>query len=102
MAKLDSQNRLLIPTSLIKSTNTNLQEEIRLYLCGQYFYLDNPSFENAKIPNLGQITLDSQHRLFVKAHMQEALGIDKNTNLTCFLLNEKITFKRVLFIPENR
>lgn len=95
MAKLDKQNRFLIPHNLIHSSSTDFSKEVRLYIRQDDFYLDNPSSENRMVPNLGVVTLDSKCRLgFIKS-IREFLKLDQSTEILCYLLNDKVTFRKV-------
>jgi len=94
MAKLDRQNRFLIPHNLIASSNTDFLKELRLYVRQDDFYLDNPSLENRTVPSLGVVTLDSKCRLgFIKS-IREFLKLDQSTEILCYLLDDKITFRK--------
>ena len=102
MAKLDKQNRLLIPKNLMKSSDTDFEEEVRLYVRNNKFYLDNPSLENRRIPSLGNLKIDSKGRFFLTKSMREFLRIDEHSEISCYLIDGKVTFKKIFFIPENR
>ena len=102
MAKLDKQNRLLIPKNLMKSTNIDFEKEVRLYLRGNEFYLDNPSFENRRIANLGSVNIESKGRICLTKSMRKFLQIDNNSEISCYLIDDKVTFKKIFFIPETR
>lgn len=95
MAKLDRQNRFLIPHNLITSSDTTFSKEIRLYVRQDDFYLDNPSKENRKVPNLGIVTLDSKGRLCFIKSIREFFKLDKSTEIICYLLDNKVTFRKI-------
>ena len=102
MAKLDNQHRITIPKSILEIAKTDFTQELRLYVYGKDFYIDNPSKLNRRICCLGVITLDSKGRLIIPKIARQVLNLKANDNITCFLLDDKITFRKVFFIPENR
>ena len=102
MAKLDSQNRILIPKSILEISKTDFTQELRLYLHGMDFYIDNPSTYNRSVSCLGAITINEKGRFTIPKIAREVLNLKVNDNITCFLLDDKITFRKVFFIPENR
>lgn len=102
MAKLDSQHRIIIPKNILKLAKTDFTKEVRLYVYGKDFYLDNPSSKNRRVSCLGEINLDPKGRFIIPKLARQALGLKANDNITCFLLEDKVTFRKIFFIPENR
>lgn len=102
MAKLDKQNRLLIPKNFLKIAKTDFSNELRIYLYGSDFYIDNPSAKNSRNACLGKITLNEKGRFTIPKLARDVLNLKPNDNVTCFILNDKVTFRKIFFIPENR
>lgn len=102
MAKLDKHHRILIPKNILKIANTDFSKELRLYQHGMDFYIDNPLPENRRVLCFGTITINDKGRFVVPKVARDVLGLKANDNITCFLLNDKATFRKVFFIPENR
>lgn len=102
MAKLDKQNRLHIPKNLLEITTTDFSKEVRVYFRVKEIFLDNPSTKNRRECCLGVVTVDSKGRFFASKLIRDFLGIDSKSNITCFVHQDKITFRKLFFIPENR
>ncbi len=102
MAKLDKQNRLVVPQELIKISHTDFSKDVRLFFCGKELFLDNPSLKNSRRNCLGEIALDEHSRFFVPKLARELLNLKPGDNISFYVRNDRITFKKVFFIPENR
>jgi AbrB family looped-hinge helix DNA binding protein len=73
-----------------------------MYLYGTDFYIDNPSEKNSRNACLGKIILSKKGRFTIPKLARQILNLKPNDNVTCFLLDDKVTFRKVCFIPENR
>jgi len=102
MAKIDKQNRLIVPESLIKIVHTDFKNDVRLFICGKELFLDNPSHQNSRRNCLGEILLDEHSRFFVPKLARELLNLNPGDNISFYVRNDRVTFKKVFFIPENR
>lgn len=102
MAKLDKQNRLIIPKALIEISDTDFTGDVRLFIRGKELFLDNPSKKNSRHNCLGEIQLDEHNRFFVPKLARELLNLKPNDNVSFYVQYGKVTFKKVFFIPENR
>ena len=102
MPKLDKQNRIHVPKNLLRIAKTDFSKEIRIYLYGTDFYIDNPSVKNSRNACLGKIILNEKGRFTIPKLARQVLGLKENDNITCFLLDDKVTFRKIFFIPENR
>lgn len=102
MANLDKQNRLVIPRPLMLASTTDFSKEVRIYVKGNIFFLDNPSMKNRRIPNLGSVKVDCKGRFCIFKSARDFLRIDQSSQIYCYLHEDKVTFKRLLLIPENR
>ena len=94
MSKLDSQNRLLIPRHLLELSNTNFDEEIRLYFIGKQIFLDNPSNRNRRTCCLGSIKLDEKYRFILPKNAREFLNINQQSTLIFYVRCNKISFRK--------
>lgn len=94
MSKLDKQNRLQIPKGLLDLSRTDYTSEVRLYLNGDDFFLDNHLPQNLEKYCLGIITLDSKNRIYLSKRTQQTLKIKPGDNFYFFLYNDVITFKK--------
>lgn len=102
MAKLDKQNRLIVPKELIEISDTDFTEDVRLFFRGKELFLDNPSRKNSRHNCLGEINLDEHRRFFVPKLARELLNLKPGDNISFYVQCDKVTFKKVFFIPENR
>ena len=102
MAKLANQDRLTIPTNLIEISDTDFSGDVRLFYKGKQLFLDNPSKKNSLRNCLGEIHLDEQRRFFLPKLAREVFNIKSGDNITFYVLDGKVTFKKFFFIPENR
>lgn len=102
MAKIDTQNRLVIPKGLMEISHTDFSKDVRLFFCGKELFLDNPSSKNSRRNCLGEVLIDEHNRFFVPKLARELLNLKAGDNISFYVRNDRITFKKVLFIPENR
>lgn len=102
MAKLDKQNRLIVPKGLIEISDTDFKGNVQLFFKGKEFFLDNPSKKNSRHNCLGEIQLDEHNRFFVPKLAREVLNLKPGDNIISYVQYGKVTFKKVFFIPENR
>ncbi len=102
MAKIDNQNRLVVPKDLIKISHTDFSNELRLFVCGKELFIDNPSSQNSKRYCLGEVHLDDHNRFFVPKLARELLNLKSGDNISFYVQNNRVTFKKVFYIPENR
>ena len=102
MAKLDSKNRLTIPNNLIQSVDTDFKKDIFLYFEGNEFYLDNASKGNFNKHCLGKIAFGPKNRICIPKEARKFLRLDSSSNIACYVTRGHITFKKIVFIPENR
>ncbi|MBQ8043470.1 MAG: hypothetical protein IJ272_04900 [Clostridia bacterium] len=102
MAKLDKQNRLIVPKSLIEISDTDFNEDVRLFFRGKELFLDNPSNKNSRHNCLGEIQLDKHNRFFVPKLARELLNLKPGDNISFYIQNGNVTFKKIFFVPENR
>lgn len=102
MAKVDKQNRLVVPQSLIQISRTDFSKDVRLFICGKELFLDNPSPQNSRRNCLGEVSIDEHSRFFVSKLARELLNLKPGDNISFYVRNDRVTFKKVLFIPENR
>ena len=102
MAKIDKQNRLIVPESLIKIVHTDFTNDVRVFISGKELFLDNPSPKNSRRNCLGEVYLDEHNRFFVPKLAREILNLKPGDNISFYVRNDRVTFKKILFIPENR
>ena len=102
MPKLDSQNRLNIPNQLMEIAETDFSSEIRIYATGKEMYLDNPSKKTSPKKCFGQVNVDQKGRFIVPKLLREIFNLKPGDNFALYVLNGRITFKKIVFIPENR
>ena len=102
MAKIDKQNRLVVPQSLMEISHTNFTKDVRLFFCGNELFLDNPSPKNSMRNCLGEVSIDEHNRFFVPKLAREVLNLKSGDNIMFYVLNDRVTFKKLFFIPENR
>ena len=102
MAKMDKQNRLVVPKNLMGISHTDFTKDVRLFFCGKELFLDNPSPQNSRRNCLGEIILDEHNRFFVPKLARELLNLKSGDNISFYVRNDRVTFQKVLFIPENR
>lgn len=97
MAKLDSQNRLLVPKCILEASKTDFSKEVRIYIKDDELFLDNPSNDNKMIRCWGIVHLDRNRRFCVKKIVRKVFNINEETDISCFLLNGRITYKKEYF-----
>ena len=102
MAKLDNQNRLTVPKALVEISDTDFNGELKLFFRGKELFLDSPSAKNFQRSCLGEIRLDEHNRFFVPKLAREVLNLKPGDNMSFYVVNGKVTFKKIFFIPENR
>lgn len=102
MAKIDKQNRLVVPHNLMEISHTDFSKDVRLFVCGKELFLDNPYSKNSRHHCLGEIRLDEHNRFFVPKLAREVLNLKSGDNISFYVQNDRVTFKKVFFIPENK
>lgn len=102
MAKIDKQNRLVVPQSLTQISHTDFSKDVRLFFCGKELFLDNPSAKNSRRNCLGEVFLDEHNRFFIPKLARELLNLKPGDSISFYVRNNRVTFKKILFIPENR
>lgn len=97
MSKLNKENRLLIPKDILELSNVNLNEEVRIYLCGKEILLDNPSQKHHNMLCVGKANIDAQHRLFVTKLLRNAFCLTSESNVICYVREGTIILRKVVF-----
>ena len=95
MIKLDAQNRIHIPKSLLSLCNTDFKSEIRLYINEDELFIDNPKDDYLDIPCFGKVNLDYKYRFFPSRPVREAFGLYADTKFAIYVKNSVITIKKI-------
>lgn len=102
MAKLDNQNRLIIPKNLLEIAELDIHSEVRLYIRGKELYFDTASHQNNKAYCIGTVKVQDNGRFHLPKLAREILNCKPDSNFTFYLYDGKIFFKKLFFIPEIR
>lgn len=93
--KLDKQNRLFIPKEVLELSTIDLTQEVRIYLQGNEFFLDNPHNKHINKDCLGKIKIHPKHHFFVPTQIRDAFRLVTGDIILCFIREGTITFRKV-------
>lgn len=102
MSKLDNRNRLIIPKTLFEMTDKDFSDDVRIFFRGKELLFDNHSAQKCNRNWLSTVTINGNNRFHLPKLARALLNLHPGDNVNFYVYNEKITFKKVSFLPENR